>query len=379
MTTKKPNVLHILSLSDVHLNHDRNPTERIIRNLDTYILDRPDFKDLDILFIGGDLFDKLMEHDSLNRAPIYLWFGRLINKCIEHDVILRCLEGTPDHDWKQYEIFDTLKELVQPTLDYKYIKTVAIEHIERLGINVLYVPDEFRPKASETLEIVKELMASKGLQQVDFAVMHGMFPYQIPEIADSPACHDADEYIELVKHLIFIGHVHSHKPLSKIVPNGSFDRLAHGEEDPKGFVMAQVNLETNDKVVFFIENKDALTFKTIDVTGYSMEQTLENIDSVCSQIPDGSNVRIKANKDHPVFTDIPAIQRRHPLIAFTHKKVDTVSEENEKNIQEANFMYKPVNITKDNIFELMFKRAAFEQLDVKVLDLCKHHLGDALC
>lgn len=378
MKSKKPNILTILSISDVHLNHDRNPTERIIANLDAYVLDRPDFKDLDILFIAGDLFDKLMEHDSINRAPIYLWFSRLINKCVENNVILRCLEGTPDHDWKQYEIFDTLKAMLQPNLDYKYVKTVTIEYIEKLDINVLYIPDEFRPKAIETLAIVKELMASKGLEQVDYAVMHGMFPYQIPEIADSPACHDADEYIALVKHLIFIGHVHSHRVMSKIVPQGSFDRLSHGEEDDKGFVIAQVNHKTGEKVVSFIKNHNAMIFKTIDVTGYSMEQALENVDSVCSQIPDGSNVRIKANKDHPVFSDMQALGRRHPLIWFTAKKVDQDQQQSEKIIQESNFMYKPVNITRDNIFEMMFARPAFEQVDHKLLDLCKFHLGDVL-
>lgn len=378
MNSKKPNILRILSISDVHLNHGRNPTEKIIANLDKYVLDRPDFHDLDIMFIAGDLFDQLMEHDSVNRAPIYLWFARLIAKCIENDVILRCLEGTPDHDWKQYEIFDTLKAMLQPNLDYKFIKTVTIEYIEKLGINVLYVPDEFRPKAESTLEVVKEVMASKGLEQVDYAVMHGFFPHQIPEIADSPACHNSDAYIELVKHLVFIGHVHSHSIFSKIVSQGSFDRLAHGEEDDKGFVIAQVNHKTGEKVVSFIKNHDAMIFKTIDVTGYSMEQALENIDKVCNEIPDGSNVRIKANKDHPIFSDMAALGRRHPLVWFTAKKVDQDQPQNEKNIHQVNLMYKPVNITKDNIFEMMFKRPAFEQVDAKLLDICKFHLGDVL-
>ena len=45
--------------SDIHLGHKNTPTEHIIRSFKTHILNDKN-KDIDVLFIAGDLFDHLL-------------------------------------------------------------------------------------------------------------------------------------------------------------------------------------------------------------------------------------------------------------------------------------------------------------------------------
>ena len=81
--------LKIASLSDIHLGHSNTSTSSIIRNLDNNFIAHPEFKDLDIIFIAGDLFDRLLAHDDPNRPEIYLWFVRLCEACAKHDIMVR--------------------------------------------------------------------------------------------------------------------------------------------------------------------------------------------------------------------------------------------------------------------------------------------------
>ena len=58
-----------------------------------------------------------------------------------YNIILRILEGTPSHDWKQSKLFIHLNDLTKAGTDVKYIDSLSIEYIDKFGINVLY-PDE---------------------------------------------------------------------------------------------------------------------------------------------------------------------------------------------------------------------------------------------
>ena len=61
--------------------------------------------------------------------------------------------------------------------DFKYIDSVCVEYIEKLNLNVLYVPDNWSANPDITLADVKKAIAEKGLVEVDIAIMHGCFGY----------------------------------------------------------------------------------------------------------------------------------------------------------------------------------------------------------
>jgi DNA repair exonuclease SbcCD nuclease subunit len=170
-----------LVLSDIHLGHKNNKTEDIVNNLNHYFAKHNQLiKRCDVIFLAGDVFDKLLISSSVEYVVAIQWLSVLAMYCKKNNIKLRILEGTPSHDWKQLKALSTTLEVLNTGIDFKYISTLEIEHIEDLGINVLYIPDEYKHEASETFTDVKELMKSKNLKQVDIAIMHGQFNYQLP-------------------------------------------------------------------------------------------------------------------------------------------------------------------------------------------------------
>ena len=136
-----------LVISDIHLGHKRNQTTDILHNLDNFFdfySDTCSYKDLDIIFIAGDMFDSLLDFSGTEIHEIIVWLDKLMRFCGKHKIKLRVLEGTPSHDWKQSKIVDTMHNMMYffTSADIKYIDTLYIEHIKDLELYILYVPDE---------------------------------------------------------------------------------------------------------------------------------------------------------------------------------------------------------------------------------------------
>lgn len=143
--------LNIASLSDIHFNHPNTPTEFIIRNINRYVFpDTPETRALDIIFIGGDVTDSLMDFASDNAVAYRKWVSEFLRYCAKHDIMVRIIEGTPLHDWGQSIIFVEENENHEIGCDLKYFTDISIEHIERYNIDVLYIPDEARPNTLMT-------------------------------------------------------------------------------------------------------------------------------------------------------------------------------------------------------------------------------------
>lgn len=371
--------IKIACISDIHLGHHRNKAVDIIRSLDDNFLGNPDLKNVDIIFMAGDLFDRLLEPTSEDKPIIYLWFIRLCKFCSNNDITLRILEGTPSHDWKQSEILPTIKQISNLNVDLKYVKTLSIEFIEKFNCNVLYIPDEWRPDPTETLQEVKELLKARGLETVEFGVFHGNFEYQLPSAAKGIPRHSSEEYLKLVTELIFIGHIHTYSRFERIVAQGSFDRLSHGEEEAKGFVLADVDIGNNKRDVFFIENKDARVYKTINCIGKSLEETITFVKDFIKHLPGNSAIRIMAESDNPVFTNMDILLRLCPTMVWSKKPItedqtdvtkefDTVDDE----------IYKPITITKENLSHLLLSRQAFKEMSQDIIQRSIQHLKEVL-
>tara|TARA_B100002019_G_scaffold286201_1_gene296293 strand:+ start:757 stop:1950 length:1194 start_codon:yes stop_codon:yes gene_type:complete len=314
-----------VSVGDIHLKHPRTPTSLVLNNLTKYCVNDAVFKNLDIFFITGDLFDSLLMNNDPRLYEIHRWLTYLLYKCAEHDVLLRIVEGTPSHDREQSVFLTEQAVNAKIPVDVHYATTLSIEYVERFGIHILYVPDKWRTETTETLGEVKLLLKEKGIDQVDFAVMHGAFEYQLPEIVPEPS-HDSEEYHRLVKCFILIGHVHKASQKGRILAAGSFDRDGHGNEEPKGYYDVTI-FSNDDYQITFVENKDAKKYVGVDCVGLDSRESLIKISNLVSTLPKGSAVKIKCYATDPIFKEYKDLLEAFPYIEFTTDRLRDTREE----------------------------------------------------
>lgn len=360
--------------SDIHLGSKRNETEFIIANLDKAFPDNLETAELDMIVLAGDVFDRLLSLSDDCVYAIDAWIIRLLRLCQKHDIVLRVLYGTPSHDREQSQRFVHLNEEAQIGADLQYVTDLSIEYIARFDMNVLYVPDEWEEDPSVTLSQVKELMACRNLETVDYAFMHGQFGYQLPALIKAPR-HDEVEYSRLVDKFIFIGHIHTHSRRDKIIAQGSFDRLSHGEEEAKGHVRL-IYRDRHDYEIQFVENKGAKKYISVECEDLTLEETLQKIQDKTNWLPDGSHVRIICSKENPILTEMDQLVRMRPMITWTklvRKESDEVSYMEDKEFADD---YVPITITRDNIAKLVLQRVQQKTPNPQIHELAQSFLAE---
>lgn len=362
---RKPSI-RLLVASDIHLGHRRNSASEIIANLRSAVGDNPQTAQLDILFIAGDLFDTLLHLPADSISEIDQWIKYLLTLCAKHNILLRILEGTPSHDWKQSQRFVDINELWQLKAPVKYFDTLAIEYIAEIDRHVLYVPDQYSASTEKTLEEVRALMKARSLTQVDIAIMHGQFDYQVGSLPVPK--HDSKAYLELVRELISIGHDHHFTMKDRIVAQGSFDRLAHGEEEPKGHITAYLPGDGTVEVTF-VENVNAKKFVTVDCRGLDTEHALGKVNALTAGLPPGSQVRTLFDPGHPLIQQPGLFVRTWPLLVWSKPKVER-STTAPALLQDLTNLAAPeaMAITRDNIVKLLMERMSHMTRDPRVLE-----------
>ncbi|MNU19676.1 3',5'-cyclic adenosine monophosphate phosphodiesterase CpdA [compost metagenome] len=358
--------LRMAVVSDIHLGNRRNTAAEIVKNLYAAFPDNAETGQLDLIVIAGDLTDDLLSlpHDDV--VDIDLWIAYMIGLCARRKIVLRVLKGTPSHDWDQPRRFVDIENILKTGVDLRYVRDLSIEYIEPLRITALYVPDEWNTDNNKTYEEVLALMRAKGLDKVDYAFMHGQFEYQIPMAHKAPT-HNAQNYLAIVRHLIFIGHVHTASSFERIYAQGSFDRIAHGEENPKGHLRA-IAWPNGEHEVTFVETVNAKRFVTIGCVGLDLDETLAKIDRQASNFPDGSYVRIEADDDNPIFTNMETLIRRFPTYVWSKKAVTSDEKTDPEHYVQEETLYVPITLTKDNIGDLLMGKLSTLGLPVTVLD-----------
>lgn len=357
-----------LTISDVHLGHSKNPTKEIVQNLHAYFdqySDKSIFaRTLDIIFIAGDLFDQLI---NASADPLYEaleFITRLIDFCERNKIKLRILEGTPSHDRRQCRLFESVCQFraSKSTVDVKWIKTLMVENIEDLELSVLYIPDEFTDSTETTQKLVEELFKEQGISTVDIGIMHGVFKYQMCNIPGKHDTHDEEFYLSIVEHFINIGHHHVFTTYLRIIAQGSFDRLVHGEPEPKGAAMMTIR-DNGEDYYEFIENKHAKIFKTIELFDSSLEESLRQIDLALKKVPNDSFIRIKAVKLHPVFAYLPELKKKYFTLHFSKLSVEE-EQEQQKGIQASvDRSYQVIEIRPENVVDLIVLESDTQNLN----------------
>jgi DNA repair exonuclease SbcCD nuclease subunit len=349
----KTKQLRIASISDIHLGHKNNPTEEIIANLRLAFPDNAQTAELDFIFIVGDVFDGLLNMSDPVVWEIKAWVYSFLRIAKKHDIAVRIVKGTPSHDWDQSLIFQNVNTLANIGADLKYFSDLHIEHEQAHDITCLFVPDECEATTEKTLSRVKQLLKEKGLDKVDYALMHGQFEYQLPSHVKAQK-HDSSEYLSLVRHLIFIGHVHKPSHYERIIAQGSFDRLKHNEEEAKGHY--RVVVIGDEYECTFVENKGAKIFKTIDCTGTSIAELLERVHGIVKDAKEGSYFRIEARYDHPIFANMLILELRYPLFHWSKLSQEDEATKAELIEAEEEDTFVPLVINEMSVLELMRER-----------------------
>lgn len=302
--------------SDIHLAHLKTPTEHIINSFKTTILTEQN-KQLDMLFISGDIFDRLIDLNTKEIHPIIEFFNYLLTYCTNNNIILRVLNGTPSHDWGQSQLLVKLNDIRTNKCNLRYHKQLDIEYIESLQQHVLYIPDEWSNSHEEIEKQIQAKLIEHNISQVDIAILHGQFGYQVAGKPFKGLFYQEDYFLSLVRGFIHIGHYHVYSYHDRIIANGSLERLAHGEESPKGYVLVD-----NDRFTF-IENTNAYTYKTINITPTI---TLEKLDKLIHKHPSQSHIRLLLSSDHPFNLTFSELKLRY--YDYNLKKInkDRVSE-----------------------------------------------------
>ncbi len=368
-----------LSISDVHIGNTRTTADFILSNLRYSLFTENRISNLDLLIIAGDFFDRLLEYNHPSSGDILLFIDKLLQECSTHSVCLRVLEGTPSHDNKQNKIFDDLYSTGNYSCDMKYVDTLSIEYMQNWDVNVLYVPDKIRTTVAEVYQDTLKLMESLALKQVDFCIMHGAFSFQLPPMAKE--VYDEQAWLKLVKHYIFVGHVHIHNPYKRILPGGSFDRITHGEEKPKGFLMGTMNLNGDPEkdTFYFIENKRAKKYLTFRLYDYDVKNNLDYLQKQLEDVPNDSFIKIVAESDNPILANMAEVTK----INLTHHWVkDTFKSEQEELIQEVDQdileEWQSINIDKTNILEIIITRLSKKDINGNILDIASNFIKEVI-
>lgn len=367
--------LYVASLSDIHLGHPKTSTLHITTNLGRAFPDVESTHKLDIIFFGGDLFDRLLSLNQIDVPQILEWAGHFIAMCQRNQIHVVFLEGTPSHDWGQTRLLDVLQKLGKGGEYFHYVTELSIVHFKDLDIDVLFVPDEWRPETDDTWREVRELMREQNLEAVDFTILHGAFDYQLPEHVKVPK-HVTERYQLITSAHVFGAHIHTSTVRGNVRVNGSFDRLSHGEEEDKGHWRIKYPLG-KEPIERFVINEHAKIYKTIDVTNVEVEEALNRLAYEVSMVPADSHLRIKANKSDGILQSFDVLRKKHPGIHWSAKATETESVQKHL-LVDLRGTFAQVQITPENIAELMHERVQLLTNDATVLQRCTQRLQEII-
>lgn len=270
--------IKILHTADWHLHHSRVSTTDTVDGL--YQLLFPRIKDVDLMVIAGDMFDNSVSMNDASASQIVEVFIDMLNECAKYGTVLRILQGTYLHDRNQLKMLDRIYAKYDINVDYGWTNNVYVERIDKLNIHVLYLPDNLPYKhKSEVLAKVKDLMRIHDITKVDYAFVHGEFDFSgySKFVTDAYTVKDFK-----MCNRVLAGHIHSPMHCKHVYYAGSFNRLSHNEEHPKGYWIHDGYTSE------FIENTLATMFITKDISEYTnLDDIVKIVDDVVSGYPAG--------------------------------------------------------------------------------------------
>ena len=304
----------IVAISDLHFGHIRVPSSDTANDIRRHLFPQLDAS-VDMLTISGDVFDRLISMNQNDSLTVLELFTDIFKICAKYDIVLRIVRGTFSHDHRQLDFIYKLYCKLDLVIDYRSFDTLFLEYIKRFDIHILYIPDNLPYATKEdVLENIHMFLKASDIKAVDYVIMHGELSHLIFGHINPKAFH-AEDFDQICKRFVISGHIH--KPLfyKKTISVGSFNRLAHNEEEQKGFWIIQEQPK-------FVPNKTATIFRTINCTKIAtIEELLEKYTSVANELdPDRlSFIRVIIRDIHIKHTLSRYNDTQYPNIRLTFK------------------------------------------------------------
>lgn len=365
----------ILVMGDIHIGHHRTQTPELVAKLHGVFCEKKSIKELDFIFLNGDVFDRLLYRNDPHSHLIDKLVHSILTLCSKYKIALRVLEGTPSHDMKQSKVFVDMAENLNIELDLRYVSDLEIEMHEKTGMSIMYLPDEWHIDLKMCyVEAVKRLGLA-GLDKVDVIMMHGAFDYQYPPHVPVET-HDSAQWQTLAELAIYISHVHQHSQHGIIVAPGSFDRLSHGDESAKGYVISTLTSTTVEHE--FMQNKRAKTYKDIPCHGVDVEEALALIESEVKAVEKGSYLRIVCNYDDNIAKAKDYLRSCYPNVFWEVKVVGSADTSGQVTTLLTEETFQAVALTKDSLPRILQERFALRMASSEVsnraMQLLREHL-----
>lgn len=343
--------MRILWSSDHHTLHPTTPTSHILGNMSTFYYKDHDLAKVRLVIKGGDLTDRLVEAPNSDFLRLKNWSKTFLQKCHENKVAVLLLEGTSSHDWGQPKHLETL---AHDDMDFRYVDTLSIQFYPDLDdLTVLCVPDNMGAMTPDDIwEKALQVLKEHKLDKVDIIALHGGFDYQLPPKARHTT-HNPARWESICEYLILSGHIHTPSQEGKIHCSGSFDRIAHNEEHPKGAYVVDLDKSKKSFVATFWENKKALPYVTLkvkeDIAPEVLVKELHEFIKL-KKLPYYSQVRVSGGAADVVKPVLSIFEREYPYFGFKAKNAKAEDLLVEEELFDDN-SYKGMAITKDNIGE----------------------------
>lgn len=291
---------------------------------------------LDIFAINGDIFDHKVTTTSKAAMYAEMYILEVIKICKEKDATLVIIHGTYTHDASQLNLF---MQYLNDSVDIRIVNDIRFEIIK--GARCLCMPELCGIDES----FYQEILCS---EEYDLCFMHGTI--KGASYANENAKLFQIEDFNLCKGPILSGHVHTSGCFNKyFYYSGSPYRWAFGEEEPKGFLMALVNLDTGYHYIEFQEMK-CQTYITIQLDTILESDPAEMINHI-NEIKESRNI------------DYIRVQFSNKILGSSEAIINNYYREN-KNVKIVYAEEEPIILAKDNeqILQNQFSYLTDDQL-----------------
>jgi hypothetical protein len=239
--------------------------------------------DIQIININGDYFDRKLTLTESSTLYAIGFFNDLCEVCLRKGIKLRLVEGTMSHDMMQGSV---LEQAAPDGLDFKFIQSLADEDI--CGMHVLYAPEEYPINSKEFYGpyMAKKYNIIHGHGTWDFLAYKGMIVKAARTDIQTAPVFMYDDWKESLEHgFATFGHIHSrHVMQDKIFYSGSFSAWDYTDISARGFVYYEVDTETGDYKVQFIDNNLCPKFGIIDCASINCDKTIQHIGDLINAI-----------------------------------------------------------------------------------------------
>ena len=327
-------ILKFVCIGDLHFGHPRLSAESTYKKLRACLY--PELENAHAIFVVGDLYDQLLTVNSKAHKYASMFIRDLFRISMDTGMQVRLLHGTFTHDRDQLSIFSTFSA---PKVRYKIINSIYVEEIKdfqvrdeiiETSIRVGYLPDNLPYKyASDAIEQLRTTMTVAGYAQLDLIIGHGAFEHVIPDVNHKPAClYTIRQFDNIVRGPIVFGHIHTPGHTENMYYCGSFERMAHGEEEDKGFYVFTADIREKDInerwKARFVRNRFTIPFLSIqpEITSDIPKITNDFIAKVEELFPDGKGFVRVLHPSAEVRTILHRIcSQKFPELIYSSKAI----------------------------------------------------------